>query len=216
MTYSVKEIFYTLQGEGKHAGRPAVFCRFSGCNLWDGLEKNRSKAICQFCDTDFVGTDGTNGGKFKSATELGAKINDLWPTDANKFIVITGGEPALQLDDALIDVLHDHGFYIAVETNGTLPLPTGIDWVCMSPKAGTTLVLTSCDELKVVYPQEGLNPSDYLDIKTDHRLISPKDNSFLPGPLTPTDNSPAAAIAYCKKDPRWNLSIQSHKYLGIE
>lgn len=210
MTYSVKEIFYTLQGEGLNAGRPAVFCRFAGCNLWSGREEDRAHAICQFCDTDFVGTDGTDGGKFDGATVLAQRVADFWPVGAavNRFVVLTGGEPLLQVDAALVDALHAQGFEIAVETNGTVAAPAGIDWICMSPKAGTTLVQTSGQELKLVYPQPGLMPPavEHLDFR--HFLLQPMD-----GPRC--ESNTAAAIAYCQRHPQWRLSIQTHKLLNI-
>lgn len=205
--YSVKEIYYTLQGEGHHAGRPAVFCRFSGCNLWTGREEDRHKAICQFCDTDFWGTDGINGGKYDKL-QLTETIKSLWPDESKIFAVFTGGEPALQLDTDLIDVLHDHNIEIAIETNGTISLPKGIDWICMSPKANTIIEQTSGDELKVVYPQEGIDPKDYKGMDFKHFYLQPMDS---PQRLSNTE----ACIAYCKSNPQWKLSIQSHKYLDI-
>ncbi len=220
MTYTVKEIFYTLQGEGKQAGRPAVFCRFSGCNLWSGKESDRQTAICRFCDTEFVGTDGVNGGKFKDSTALANAIDALWPTSENKFVVLTGGEPGLQVDDSLVEALHQQGFFVAIESNGTVPLPVSLDWVCISPKAGTDLIVTTCDELKIVYPQANLDPADYSFVSARYRLLSPIDNSFSPGQSN-TDvanlnrKSTDAAIEYVKQHPAWHLSIQSHKILAI-
>lgn len=210
MTYSVKEVFYTLQGEGLNAGRPAVFCRFAGCNLWSGREEDRAQAICQFCDTDFVGTDGTDGGKFDGATALAQRVADFWPVGAavNRFVVLTGGEPLLQVDTALVDALHAQGFEIAVETNGTVAAPAGIDWICMSPKAGTTLVQTSGQELKLVYPQPGLMPPAVAHLDFRHFLLQPMD-----GPRR--ESNTAAAIAYCQRHPQWRLSIQTHKLLNI-
>ncbi|MYZ42461.1 7-carboxy-7-deazaguanine synthase [Schauerella aestuarii] len=212
MTYSVKEVFYTLQGEGLQAGRPAVFCRFSGCNLWSGREEDRTSAICQFCDTDFVGTDGTSGGKFASARELAGQIASFWPAHdfEHRLVVMTGGEPLLQLDTELIDCLHDLSFKVAVETNGTIAAPAGIDWICVSPKAGTHLVQTRGDELKLVFPQMGFGPADLdlLALKFDHYLIQPMDN------LLVRENT-AAAISYCQSHPLWRLSVQSHKIIGI-
>ena len=210
MSYSVKEIFYTLQGEGTHAGRPAVFCRFAGCNLWSGREIDRATAVCQFCDTDFVGTDGVLGSKFVDAEALAATINRLWPADyaANKFVVLTGGEPLLQVDAALIDALHAQGFLIALETNGTLPVPAGIDWICVSPKMGSTLVQLCGQELKVVVPQLGQNLSAYEALDFEHFLLQPMDSP------TAARNT-AFAIDYCKRHPKWKLSMQTHKILEI-
>lgn len=211
MTYAVKEIFYTLQGEGLQAGRPAVFCRFSGCNLWSGLERDRAQAICQFCDTDFVGTDGPGGGKFGDAQALASAINACWIPQGlpgQKFVVFTGGEPLLQLDAPLIDAIHHQGFEIAVETNGTQPAPAGIDWICVSPKAGAPLVLTEGDELKLVYPQAGAMPERFAQLAFQHFLIQPMD-----GPDRARNT--AMAIDYCKAHPQWRLSIQSHKVLNI-
>jgi len=214
--YSVKEIFYTLQGEGAQAGRPAVFCRFSGCNLWTGREQDRATADCRFCDTDFIGTDGQNGAKFRRPEALAEAIIGLWPSpDVPCFVVITGGEPALQLDSALVEALHNRGCIIAIETNGTLPLPEGIDWVCVSPKQGNPVVITECDELKVVYPQQGIDPADYLYIKAERYYISPEndytqDRLSLLGTSRYTD-----AIDYCHKHPQWRLNLQQHKVLNI-
>jgi 7-carboxy-7-deazaguanine synthase len=210
VTYSVKEIFYTLQGEGTHAGRPAVFCRFAGCNLWSGREQDRASAVCQFCDTDFVGTDGDLGGKFSSADQLAVVIDSLWPADyaANKFVVLTGGEPLLQLDASLIDRLHARGFLIALETNGTLPVPAGVDWICVSPKIGATLVQTSGHELKVVIPQLGQNLSDYEKLDFQHFYLQPMDSP------TAAQNT-QRAIEHCKRYPQWKLSVQTHKILQI-
>lgn len=210
MTYLVKEIFFTLQGEGYNVGTPAVFCRFAGCNLWTGREEYRSIAICQFCDTDFVGTDGQGGGKFKTARDLATAVDAAWAgvTDTERLVVCTGGEPLLQLDRGAIDALHDRGFRIAVETNGTTPAPDGLDWVCVSPKAGAELVLTSGDELKLVYPQPGLQPEDVADLNFTHRFLQPMD-----GPAG-SENT-ARAVQYCLEHPRWRLSLQTHKYLGI-
>ena len=209
MTYSVKEIFYTLQGEGANAGRPAVFCRFAGCNLWSGREADRETAICRFCDTDFVGTDGENGAKFKTAAELAAKVASLWPTgEGYRFVVCTGGEPLLQIDAALIEALHAEGFTIAIETNGTLPVPPGIDWVCVSPKADATLVVTQGDELKVVMPQSGQRLDEYTGFKFTHFMVQPMD-----GPSR--DINTRLAIDWCQRHPQWRLSMQTHKYLNI-
>ncbi len=210
MTYSVKEIFLTLQGEGINAGRVAVFCRFAGCNLWSGREADRAQALCRFCDTDFVGTDGTLGGKYPQATDLAERIAALWPAGAAgpRLVVLTGGEPLLQVDAALIDALHAQGFEIAVETNGTVPAPAGLDWVCVSPKAGNALAITSGDELKVVVPQAGLDLDALAALPFTHHLVQALDG---PGAAT----HQAAAVALCLADPRWRLSVQTHKLLGI-
>lgn len=211
MTYVVKEIFYTLQGEGANAGRPAVFCRFTGCNLWTGLERDRAEASCRFCDTDFVGVDGPGGGRFASAEDLAAAISEKWPQGhrrAQPLVVCTGGEPLLQVDDALVHALHAAGFAIAVETNGTKPAPANIDWVCVSPKAGTSIVLRSGDELKVVFPQVGMNPAMLEDLDFQHFFLQPMD-----GPDHEVNTE--AAVAYCLAHPVWRLSLQTHKYLGV-
>ncbi|GAA4343539.1 7-carboxy-7-deazaguanine synthase [Pigmentiphaga soli] len=209
MTYSVKEIFYTLQGEGLRAGRPAVFCRFAGCNLWTGREADRPDAVCQFCDTDFVGTDGTLGGKFSTAGLLAARIAAQWPAGAgHRYVVLTGGEPLLQVDAALIDALHAHEFEVAVETNGTVAAPPGIDWICVSPKAGATWVQRSGHELKLVYPQPGLPPEAVDGSGFRHLLLQPMD-----GPQVRENTR--AAIAYCQAHPQWRLSMQTHKVLNI-
>jgi len=210
VTYSIKEIFYTLQGEGAQAGRPAVFCRFSGCNLWNGREQDRASAICQFCDTDFVGTDGALGGKFASAGQVAATIAGLWPAaySASKYVVFTGGEPLLQLDAALIDALHAHGFQIAIETNGTLPVPAGVDWICVSPKVGSTLVVKQGNELKVVIPQLLQNLGDYEALDFAHFYLQAMDGPAQARNLT-------LAIETCKRNPKWKLSLQTHKLLQI-
>ena len=210
MAYKVKEIFYTLQGEGTHAGRPAVFCRFASCNLWTGRESDRPRAICQFCDTDFVGTDGTGGGKFASAEELASAVSACWPNEADeqRMVVCTGGEPLLQLDEAAIDAFHDAGFYVAVETNGTLPPPAGIDWLCVSPKVGANLAVTRGDELKLVYPQAGGDPEQFASLDFDSFRLQPMDGPSL-------DVNTATTVEYCLTHPRWGLSLQTHKYLGI-
>ncbi|WGZ95584.1 MAG: 7-carboxy-7-deazaguanine synthase [Candidatus Thiothrix putei] len=212
MTYSVKEIFYTLQGEGFHAGRPAIFCRFAGCNLWSGLEADRAKAVCNFCDTDFVGVDGINGGKFRDAKALVAAIIQAWwigvKQDMNRFIVFTGGEPLLQLDKALIDALHQEGFEIAVETNGTKPAPAGIDWLCVSPKADSEIVLTHGNELKLVYPQPLAMPERFAGLDFQHFYLQAMDGAA-------QAQNTKAAIAYCMQYPQWKLSVQTHKWLGI-
>lgn len=209
--YTVKEIFYTLQGEGRQAGRAAVFCRFSGCNLWSGREEDRSKAICQFCDTDFIGT-GPDGGKFATAAELAARIAATWPAEATggqPYVVFTGGEPLLQLDEPLIDALHALGFEVAVETNGSLPAPRGIDWICVSPKAGADWVQRSGHELKLVYPQPTLLPGELpADLQFDHLYLQPMDS-----PLQRQNTR--AAIAWCMAHPAWRLSVQTHKVVNI-
>jgi 7-carboxy-7-deazaguanine synthase len=209
LTYSVKEIFYTLQGEGAHAGRPAVFCRFSGCNLWSGREVDRATAICRFCDTDFVGVDGALGGKY-AADALAERINALWPENYpfNKYVVFTGGEPLLQLDAALIDSMHAHGFDIAIETNGTLEAPPGVDWICVSPKIGAPLQQKRGNELKVVVPQAGQNLADYEALAFDHFYLQPMD-----GPNREANTR--LAIDVCKRTPKWKLSLQTHKLLQI-
>lgn len=209
MAYAVKEIFYTLQGEGAHSGRAAVFCRFAGCNLWSGREADRLTAACTFCDTDFVGTDGEGGGKFATAADLADAVAGKWPqTDSGKrFVVCTGGEPLLQLDAALIDALHRQNFWIAIETNGTIPVPEGVDWVCVSPKSGTPLAVTRGDELKVVYPQE-TDPRSYAQLNFEHFFIQPKDGDH-------AQDSLRAAIRFCSENPRWRLSLQTHKLIGI-
>jgi len=210
MGYAVKEVFATLQGEGFNTGRVAVFCRFAGCNLWTGREANRASAICQFCDTDFVGTDGVGGGRFADALTLADHIAATWPAAgrAARFVVCTGGEPLLQLDAALVDALHSRGFTIAIETNGTIAVPPEIDWVCVSPKAGADLVVTSGNELKLVHPQAGGEPERYADLRFDHFFLQPMD-----GP--DRDANTRVAIAYCSAHPQWRLSVQTHKYLGI-
>ena len=206
--YAVKEIFYTLQGEGANAGRAAVFCRFAGCNLWSGREQDRAEADCKFCDTDFVGVDGEGGGKFATADALADDCARVAGEAGATFIVLTGGEPMLQVDDGLIDALHARGFTIAIETNGTLPVPRAIDWICVSPKAGTDLRQRSGDELKLVYPQPDLDPETVAGLAFSHRYLQPMDG---PDAKTNTDR----AIAYCKANPGWRLSVQTHKLLGI-
>jgi 7-carboxy-7-deazaguanine synthase len=210
LTYSVKEIFYTLQGEGTHAGRPAVFCRFSGCNLWSGRESDRASAVCKFCDTDFVGTDGELGGKYKDSSALAKTIDSLWPAayTASKYVVFTGGEPLLQIDAALIDSMHEHGFEIAIETNGTLPVPAGIDWVCVSPKMGSELAVREGSELKVVIPQAGQSLEEYEGLRFDHFYVQPMDGPDL-------EKNTKLAIELCKRNPKWKLSLQTHKLLQI-
>ena len=209
MTYSVKEVFYTLQGEGLRAGRPAVFCRFAGCNLWTGREEDRLSAICQFCDTDFVGTDGTLGGKFSTAQELADLIMQQWPIGKNnRYVVLTGGEPLLQVNKDLIDALHKNEFEIAVETNGTILAPPGIDWICVSPKSGAEWIQKTGNELKLVYPQTGLHPQDVQTIGFEHYLLQPMDN------LLKKQNT-LNAIRYCQSNPEWKFSMQTHKILDI-
>lgn len=209
MVYSVKEIFYTLQGEGGQAGRPAVFCRFAGCNLWSGLEKDRATAICKFCDTDFVGTDGPGGGKFKTAEDLAKAVKDKWTGQGGTpLVVCTGGEPLLQLDAPLIDAFHAEGIEIAVESNGTIVPPEGIDWLCISPKLGSELIVTSGTELKLVYPQEGGDPVQYEGLDFTHFFLQPMDSPAL------AENT-AAAVDYCKANPKWRLSVQTHKAIDI-
>ena len=209
MSYAVKEIYYTLQGEGATVGRPAVFLRFAGCNLWSGREEDRASATCDFCDTDFVGTDGPAGGKFATARELAAAVAAAWPGDAKRrFVVCTGGEPLLQLDAPLVAALHATGFDVAIETNGTLLPPPGIDWVCVSPKAGAALVLRSGQELKLVYPQKGLPPENVEGLAFCHFFLQPMDG---PDRIRNTD----LALRYCLEHPRWRLSLQTHKLLGI-
>ncbi|MEY2423251.1 MAG: 7-carboxy-7-deazaguanine synthase [Acidimicrobiaceae bacterium] len=206
MAYVVKEVFATLQGEGANAGRAAAFCRFAGCNLWSGREAHRAGAVCRFCDTEFVGTNGPGGGRFADADALAAHVDRV--AGATRFIVCTGGEPLLQLDAPLIDAFHERGLEIAIETNGTLPVPDGIDWVCMSPKAEADVVVTHGDELKLVYRQEGGEPERYEHLDFRHFFLQPMD-----GP--DRDAQTAAAIEYCLAHPRWRLSVQTHKYLGI-
>ena len=209
MSYAVKEIFLTLQGEGGQAGRPAVFCRFAGCNLWTGREQDRASAICTFCDTDFVGMDGPGGGRFADAAALADAVEAAWtggPDD--RLVVLTGGEPLLQVDPPLIAALHARGFSLAVETNGTLPAPAGLDWICVSPKAEAAVVQTSGQELKLVFPQSGVDPARFEHLAFERFLLQPMD-----GPDRVANTQ--AAIAYCLTHPRWRLSVQTHKYLGI-
>ena len=210
MAYSVKEIFYTLQGEGAQTGRPAVFCRFAGCNLWSGREADRASAVCTFCDTDFVDTDGPGGGRFATADALATAVAAAWPAGAGgpPFVVCTGGEPLLQLDAELVSALHRRGFEIAVETNGTRPPPPGLDWICVSPKAGAELVVCAGDELKLVYPQTGAEPERFEPLAFRHFFLQPMD-----GPAR--ERNTDAALRYCLAHPRWRLSLQTHKLLGI-
>jgi 7-carboxy-7-deazaguanine synthase (Cx14CxxC type) len=212
MTYRVKEIYYTLQGEGTHTGRAAVFCRFTSCNLWTGREKDRARAVCRFCDTDFVGTDGPGGGRFATAVELAAAVSAVWDSQAGTrqraFVVCTGGEPLLQLDEPAVIAFHTAGFEVAVETNGTRLAPPGLDWVCVSPKAGAPLAVTRGDELKLVYPQEGASPEMFEHLAFPRLLLQPMD-----GPER--DKNTRLAVEYCMVHPQWRLSLQTHKYLGI-
>lgn len=212
MSYSVKEIFYTLQGEGANAGRAAVFCRFTGCNLWTGREKDRTKAICKFCDTDFVGTDGINGGSYKDAFELAKKVRDTWKAPFDKsprpLVVCTGGEPLLQLDDKLVESFHNFGFEVAVETNGTIQPPKGVDWICVSPKVNAKLTLHTGDELKLVFPQAGTLPEQYENLDFKQFFLQPMDSSD-------SNLNTQLAIEYCLANPKWRLSLQTHKILGI-
>jgi 7-carboxy-7-deazaguanine synthase len=224
-TYSVKEAFYTLQGEGAQSGRPAVFCRFSKCNLWNGRESGRNAAVCQFCDTDFVGTDGQHGGLY-SADELSTLVNKLWPKGkpGTPYVVCTGGEPLLQLDSELIAAFHQQGFEVAVETNGTLPAPDDLDWVCLSPKANSNLAIKQCHELKLVYPQPHAMPDRFAHIEAQHRFLQPMDLSYQMGAGTATLQDTTLkqqeiiqeTVAYCLQNPEWKLSLQTHKWLGID
>ncbi|HWG20636.1 MAG TPA: 7-carboxy-7-deazaguanine synthase [Terracidiphilus sp.] len=211
MSYAVKEIFYTLQGEGAQSGRAAVFCRFSGCNLWSGRESDRATAVCQFCDTDFAGVDGPGGGKFSTADELAGAVANAWPATngrGKKFVVCTGGEPLLQLDAPLINALHARGFEIAVETNGTVQAPPGLDWICVSPKAGAPLVQRAGDELKLVFPQQGIDPAACESLAFRHFFLQPMD-----GPAR--DENTRQAVRFCMDHPLWRISLQTHKMLGI-
>jgi 7-carboxy-7-deazaguanine synthase (Cx14CxxC type) len=210
MSYSVKELFYTLQGEGAQTGRPAVFCRFAGCNLWTGREVDRSSAVCTFCDTDFVGTDGPGGGRFATADALAEAVAAAWPNgeEGRRYVVCTGGEPLLQLDTALVEALHAAGFEVAVETNGTQDPPAGLDWICVSPKAGAELRLRHGHELKLVYPQAGAEPERFAHLEFRHFFLQPMD-----GPARAANTQ--AALRYCLAHPRWRLSLQTHKLLGI-
>jgi 7-carboxy-7-deazaguanine synthase (Cx14CxxC type) len=212
MSYLVKEIIYTLQGEGANAGRPAVLCRFAGCNLWSGREADRESAVCRFCDTDFVGTDGEGGGRFEAAVELADAVAARWPRAGGEgsrpLVVCTGGEPLLQMDEDLVEALHARGFEVAVETNGTLAAPGGIDWICVSPKAGVELLLTAGDELKLAFPQPGAEPVQFEHLAFKHWFLQPMD-----GPER--ESNTQLALHYCLAHPRWRLSLQTHKYLGI-
>jgi 7-carboxy-7-deazaguanine synthase (Cx14CxxC type) len=209
MTYSVKELFKTLQGEGAQAGRAAVFCRFAGCNLWSGREQDRAQAVCTFCDTDFVGTNGTGGGKFASADALADTLATTWgPENERRYVVFTGGEPLLQIDDALVAAVHARGFTIAIETNGTLAPPAGIDWICVSPKARAPVVITRGQELKLVYPQSDALPETFAHLDFEHFFLQPMDG------LARTANT-ERAVQYCTEHPQWRLSLQTHKFIGI-
>lgn len=210
MTYTIKEIFYTLQGEGTYAGRPAVFCRFSGCNLWTGREEDRATAVCSFCDTDFFGV-GPDGGKFRDAASLGDAVANRWPSlngHGRRFVVCTGGEPLLQLDTAAIDAFHERGFEVAIETNGTLEPPSGIDWICVSPKAGSETLLRRGNELKLVYPQPGAEPEVFADAEFEQFYLQPMDGPEL-------ERNTQLALEYCLAHPQWKLSLQTHKLVGI-
>jgi 7-carboxy-7-deazaguanine synthase (Cx14CxxC type) len=226
MAYSIKEIYYTLQGEGAQTGRPAVFCRFAGCNLWTGREADRADAVCRFCDTDFVGTDGPGGGRFATAADVAAACRTVWPVQrsedrplnsqpstlnsftTHQLVVCTGGEPLLQMDEALIDAFHAAGFEVAIETNGTIPAPAGIDWICVSPKAGADLVQTSGDELKLVYPQPGAEPERFARLDFTHFFLQPMDSQR-------REANTRAAAEYCLQHPQWRLSLQTHKLIGL-
>jgi len=209
-SYKIKEIFYTLQGEGAQSGRPAVFCRFSGCNLWSGREEDRHKAICQFCDTDFWGTDGLNGSRYPTPAQLAGKVAGLWPEGqgGKPYVVCTGGEPLLQLDEALVTAFHERGFEVAVETNGTRTPPPGIDWICVSPKAGAELVLSQGQELKLVYPQPGAEPERFEELDFEHFFLQPMDGPHV-------ERNTQLTLDYCLKHPHWRLSLQTHKVLDI-
>lgn len=217
--YRIKEMFYSLQGEGAHAGRPAVFCRFSKCNLWTGREKDRATAVCNFCDTDFVGTDGSYGGRYDTAEAVVDQVAELWPdlTQGTPYVICTGGEPLLQLDKPLIDAFHARGFEVGVETNGTLPAQEGLDWICVSPKADAPVVIESCDELKLVYPQPLAPPERFQQIKARYFFLSPMADPLVREGADPVkERNTRAALAYCLANPRWRLSLQLHKLLGIE
>ncbi len=211
MAYIVKSIFYSLQGEGVRSGTPAVFCRFSGCNLWSGRERDRAAAVCQFCDTDFVGIDGSRGGSYESADDLAKMVGSAWPSgvDGSPLVVCTGGEPLLQLDKELCAALAAAGFEVAVETNGTRPVPGGVNWVCVSPKAGAKVVVQRADELKLVFPQAGLAPEDFVGFETDRFVLQPRDGED-------RNANMALAVEYCLTHPKWRLGLQMHKNLGIE
>jgi 7-carboxy-7-deazaguanine synthase len=217
-TYKIKEIFYTLQGEGAQSGRPAVFCRFSKCNLWNGKEENRVQAVCNFCDTDFIGTDGDNGGIYRTPQDLAKKVYELWPkqTEGQPFVVCTGGEPLLQLDADLIEAFHQHGFEVAIETNGTLPLLEGLDWVCVSPKGQSKIIVTECDELKLVFPQPEAMPERFDHIKADYFYLTPMADPIVKnsGNLE-HDSITQQTVKYCLDHPKWRLNLQTHKLINI-
>ncbi|MEO6190673.1 MAG: 7-carboxy-7-deazaguanine synthase [Saprospiraceae bacterium] len=206
--YSVKEIFYSIQGEGARTGRASIFLRFAGCNLWSGREEDRENAICNFCDTDFIGTDGTYGGKYKTAQDLADKIMQIWPQYINPYIVCTGGEPLLQIDEQFINVFHENGFEIAIETNGTIKAPQGLDWICMSPKQKMNLLVTSGDELKFIYPQVHISPEDFGHLNFKYFFLQPMDSPQI-------KENTLLAIEYCLNHPQWRLSLQTHKLLGV-
>lgn len=209
MSYAVKEMFYSLQGEGRHTGRPAVFCRFAGCNLWSGRERDRASAKCTFCDTDFVGTDGDGGGRFADSHSLAAAIDEMWGGgETERFVVLTGGEPLLQVGAELVSALHERGFEIALETNGSLAAPAEIDWITVSPKGTTPLAQSSGNELKLVFPQVGVDPVSFEGLAFEHFLLQPRDDAE-------RESNTAAAIAFCLQNPRWRLSLQTHKFMGI-
>jgi len=220
--YRVKEMFYSLQGEGARAGRAAVFCRFSKCNLWNGREDSRATAICNFCDTDILGTDGQNGGKFDTADSLATTIQKMWPAipsseNTKPYVIFTGGEPLLQLDEPLIEHMHQLGFEVAIESNGTLPLPKGVDWVCLSPKADATIVFDYCHELKLVYPQEKASPERFENFNSTHFFLSPMANPLIQcGEDQQKKNNTQLALEYCLNHPQWRLTLQLHKLLGID
>jgi 7-carboxy-7-deazaguanine synthase (Cx14CxxC type) len=210
MPYQIKEMFYSLQGEGAQTGRPAVFCRFAGCNLWSGREEDREKAVCQFCDTDFVGTNGKHGGRYETAWILAHFIGEIWGArSGHPYVIFTGGEPALQLDESLLQAVHDLGFEAGVETNGTVILPEGLDWICVSPKVGSKIAQTYGDELKLVYPQKSLKPAKYIDLDFRYFFIQPVDDVACP-------DATQQAVDYCLAHPEWHLSVQTHKFLKID
>ncbi|MFY0665698.1 MAG: 7-carboxy-7-deazaguanine synthase [Natronospirillum sp.] len=216
MTYSVKEAFYSLQGEGAHTGRPAIFCRFAGCNLWNGREADRATAICNFCDTDFVGIDGQNGGKFKTAELLVQHLAALWPSDqAHRYVIFTGGEPLLQLDTSLINAMHSASFEVGVETNGTIPAPAGLDWLCVSPKGTAEVVISQCDELKLVFPQADAPPERFAHVQASHYYLSPMNPPHAEL-IAPQSANVRATIDYCLAHPQWRLTLQTHKILGVD
>lgn len=217
MTYSVKEIFYSLQGEGHHTGRPSIFCRFTGCNLWNGKEESRASSVCKFCDTDFIGTDGQNGGKFPDEQALADRIESMWPSESkHRFVVFTGGEPALQLTSELITELQKRSFTCAVESNGTRPLPAELDWVCISPKGASEVIIEHCDELKLVYPQEDALPERFDDVEATYRYLSPKNNWDRHAQDHISGEHTSLCIDFCLKNPQWRLTLQSHKILHID